>query len=256
MPSTRLLKRWISRAFLRPSHHYIPCQKEEVLLGTPWGRIQLWREYSQQEEARRPEIRFLRFLGSRGRAEMATLDPADRLEGRAAEVWTLNPPGFGASSGPAELERYADCALAALDYMCASTAVPLRVCGKSIGTSAALLAAAHGGPAGVVLRNVMPLRELLCRHHAFRSAGLSALVLAPAVTARLDCIANAAKAGVPALFVVSRDDRVSPPDYQRKVIEAYRGAATVLEVAGGHDERRLAADDEAAYRDTLRRLTG
>jgi uncharacterized protein len=248
-----LLKRWISRAFLRPSHHYIPCHKEELLLGTPWGEVQLWREYSHQDRERPAEICFLRFLGSGGRAEMATLDPADRLDGRTADVWTLNPPAFGATSGPPELERYADCVLAALDYLCAHVTVPLWVCGKSIGTTAALLAAAHGGPSGVVLRNVMPLRELLARHYRWRTAGLSAL-LSPAVPARLDCIANAAKARAPALFVVSRDDRVSPPSYQREVIESYRGGVTVLEVAGGHDERRLAHDDETAYGRALRRL--
>jgi pimeloyl-ACP methyl ester carboxylesterase len=256
MPSTTLLKRWISRAFLRPSHHYIPCQKEEILLGTRWGKVQLWREYSERDQRRPAQVCFLRFLGSRGRAEMATLDPADRLDGRAAEVWTLNPPAFGASSGPAELERYADCALAALDYLCARIGVPVWVCGKSLGTAAALLAAAHGGPVGAVLRNVMPLRELLTQHYSWRTAGFTATVLAPAVPARLDCVANAAQARVPALFVVSRNDRVSPPSYQRKVIEAYRGPTSVLEVAGGHDERRLGAQDEAAYGKALRNLIG
>jgi len=185
---------------------------------------------------------------------MATLDPADRLGGRSAEVWTLNPPAFGGTTGPAELDRYADCVLAALDYLCAQVNVPIWVCGKSIGTSAALLAAAHGGPAGVVLRNVMPLHDLLEQRYAWRTAGLSALVLAPAVPSRLDCTANARKAQVPALFVVSRDDQVSPPSYQRRVIDAYRGPATVLEVGGGHDERHLTANDEVAYGKALRSL--
>jgi uncharacterized protein len=254
MSSTKLLKRWISRAFLRPSHHYIACHKEEVVLGMPWGKVQLWREYSHRNEPGRAQVCFLRFLGSRGRAEMATLDPADRLEGRSAEVWTLNPPAFGGTSGPPDLECYADCVLAAVDYLCSQLSVPIWVCGKSIGTSAALLAAAHGGAAGVVLRNVMPLRELLARHYGWRTAGLSGLVLAPAVPRRLDCMANARKATIPALFVVSRDDRVSPRSYQREVIDAYGGPVTMLEVAGGHDDRHLAGDDEAAYKKVLRSL--
>jgi pimeloyl-ACP methyl ester carboxylesterase len=167
MSSTKLLKRWISRAFLRPSHHYIACGKEELLIGTPWGKVQLWREYSHPGAARSAQIYFLRFLGSRGRAEMATLDPADRLAGAACEVWTLNPPAFGGTTGPAELERYADCAAAAFEYLTRhARGVPVWLCGKSIGTAAALLAAAQGGAAGVILRNVMPLRELLSRHHA------------------------------------------------------------------------------------------
>jgi len=242
--------------FLRPSHHYIPCHKEEVLLGTAGGTVQLWREYSQPDQARPAQACFLRFLGSRGRAEMATLDPANRLGNRAAEVWTLNPPAFGATSGPPDLGRYVDCVLAALDHLCARVHVPVWVCGKSIGTTAALLAAAHGGPSGVVLRNVMPVRELLARRYGWRTAGLSTVLLAPSVPAHLDCIANAAKARIPALFVVSRGDRVSPPGYQRKVIEAYRGPATVLEVSGGHDDRQLAAHDELAYRSALLGLIG
>jgi pimeloyl-ACP methyl ester carboxylesterase len=192
MSSTRLLKRWISRAFLRPSHHYIACRKEELLVGTPWGKVQLWREYSHPGDARPARVYFLRFLGSRGRAEPATLDPADRLDGVPGEVWTVNPPAFGGTTGPAELDRYADCALAALDYLVdRAPGVPVWLCGKSIGTAAALLAAAHGGAAGVILRNVMPLRELLSRHYGWRTGGLSRLLLAPAVPERLDCLANA-----------------------------------------------------------------
>jgi pimeloyl-ACP methyl ester carboxylesterase len=80
------------------------------------------------------------------------------------------------------------------------------------------------------------------------------MLLAPAVPERLDSMANAAKASVPALFLVSRDDRVSPPAYQREVISAYRGPVTVLEVAGGHDNRQLQLGDEAAYARTVRRL--
>lgn len=241
----------MSRVFLQPSHHYIPCRKDELLVATAWGKVQIWRERSAAQPA---QVYFLRFLGSRGRAEMATLDPADRLDGAASEVWTVNPPAFGGTTGPAELERYADCALTAIEGLRAhARGAPVWVCGKSIGTAAALLAAAQGGVAGVLLRNVMPLRELLVRRYGWRTAGLSHL-LARAVPARLDTIANAARCTAPALFLVSRQDRVSPPRYQREVIAAYGGTATVLEVGGGHDERQLQPADEAAYRGALRRV--
>src|SRR6267143_867490 len=107
-----LLSSLISRTFLRPSQHYIPCSKEQHLVSVPWGKVQLWREYSHDARGREmpAELLFLRFLGSRGRAEMATLDPADRLPATRAEVWTVNPPSFGGTSGPANLEHYADCA--------------------------------------------------------------------------------------------------------------------------------------------------
>ncbi len=247
----------VGRGFFRPSHHYIPCRKEELLISAGWGVVQVWREYSDGPGGgqRQPDIYFLRFLGSRGRAEMATLDPANRLPGRAAEVWTVNPPGFGRTTGPADLERYADCALVAIDHLGKhSRGRPIWVCGKSIGTAAGLLAAAHGGVAGVILRNAMPLRELLARHYAWRTLGLSRYAIAPAIPRRLDILLNARRVAAPGLFLVSKQDRVVPPPYQREVIAAYGGRTMVLEVAGGHDERVLQPEDEAAYRRMVRAL--
>jgi pimeloyl-ACP methyl ester carboxylesterase len=252
-----ILRTLVSRGFLRPSHHYVPSRKQELLIRAPWGVVQVWREYSGRldRKGHEPRVYFLRFLGSRGRAEMATLDPADRLENTAAEVWTVNPPAFGGTTGPADLERYADCALLAMDHLRThAEGKPIWVCGKSIGTAAALLAAASGGAKGLVLRNAMPLRELLSRHYALRTAGLSRFAIAPAIPSRLDSIQNASRLVAPALFLVSRQDRVVPPPYQQRVISAYGGRTTVLEVAGGHDERALRADDEAAYRRTVKAL--
>ncbi len=247
----------VGRCFLRPSHHYIACRKEELLISASWGVVQVWREYSDGPSGKQigPDIYFLRFLGSRGRAEMATLDPANRLPGRAAEVWTVNPPGFGRTTGPADLERYADCALLAIDHLSKhSRGRPIWVCGKSIGTAAGLLAAAHGGVAGVILRNAMPLQELLARHYAWRTLGLARYAIAPAIPRRLDSLSNARRVPVPGLFLVSNQDRIVPAPYQREVIGAYGGRTTVLEVAGGHDERALQPEDEAAYQRIVRAL--
>lgn len=251
------LRTLVARGFLRPSHRYIPCRKEEFLIRARWGVVQVWREYSDEPSGRQrdPEICFLRFLGSRGRAEMATLDPADRLLDRAAEVWTVNPPGFGRTTGPADLDRYADCALLAIEHLKKHARQrPIWVCGKSIGTTAALLAAAQGGVAGVILRNAMPLRELLARHYAPRTLGLSRYAIAPAIPHRMDSLANARRVTVPGLLLVSKQDQVVPAAYQREVISAYGGHTTVLEVAGGHDERALQPEDEAAYQRLVRAL--
>jgi uncharacterized protein len=249
-----ILTSLISRGFLRPSHQYIPCSKEEHLVDVPWGKVQLWREYSGAPTAA-AEVLFLRFLGSRGRAEMATLDPADRLPGTPAEVWTVNAPAFGGTSGPPDLEHYADCALAAVEYLRErSEGRMLWICGKSIGTTAALLAASQAAVSGVILRNAVPLRELLERHYAWRTGGVSRFLVAPAIPRRLDSLSNARQARAPALFLVSRADSVVPPPFQHELIAAYGGPKTVLEVAGGHDDRALRADDEAAYRRTLQEM--
>ena len=230
-----------------------------MLLPTSWGRIQLWRETYQPAGPRATEVYIVRFLGSRGRAELATLDRADRLPNVASEVWTMNPPGFGRTTRPPDLARFASSAREVPSHVAEiARGEPLVVCGKSIGTTAALAAVgARGGSdvCALVLRNAMPLRELLKEHYRRRTFGLSAL-LAAAVPPELDSIANASRCHCPALFLVSLGDRVVPPAHQQRVIDAYGGPTTVLDVAGEHDQRTLMPEDEACYRTALRAIVG
>ncbi len=171
------------------------------------------------------------------------------------EVWTVNPPGFGGTAGPGSLETYADVAARTLEHLRKVAAGrPVWVAGKSIGTVAALSAAARHGANALVLRNVAPLKELFERHYARRTLGMSIIAGRSALPHELDAIGNARICECPSLFLVSRDDKVSPPAFQRQVIDAYRGPATVLEVAGGHDERTLSPIDESRYREALARL--
>ena len=240
----------VSRLFFRPSHHYLPSRKEERIVSARWGEVQVWREYHHPPGSpyAEPELMILRFLGSRGRAEMATLDPANRLERIASEVWTVNAPGFGRTTGPASLKRYGDSALLAHEAMLKHAAGrPVWITGKSLGTAAALLACARLGASGLVLRNAMSLKELILRRYAWWNLWLPAWTVAKHVPTSLDSLANAARCHAPALFLVSREDRIAPPKFQRQVIERYSGSTSVLEVAGGHDERELQMRDEANY---------
>ncbi|HEY2376067.1 MAG TPA: hypothetical protein VGH98_08845 [Gemmatimonadaceae bacterium] len=102
--------RLLSRVLFKHSQVYLPCHKDEVVLATDWGRIQLCRETYRPAGRRATDVYIVRFLGSRGRAELATLDPADRLPNVASEVWTMNPPGFGRTTGPPDLTRFASSA--------------------------------------------------------------------------------------------------------------------------------------------------
>ncbi|HEY2376066.1 MAG TPA: hypothetical protein VGH98_08840 [Gemmatimonadaceae bacterium] len=99
----------------------------------------------------------------------------------------------------------------------------------------------------------MPLRELLKESYRRRTFGLSSL-FADAVPPDLDSLANASRCHCPALFLMSRADRVVPPEHQHRVIDAYSGPAMVLDVAGGHDERTLMPEDEMRYRAALESL--
>lgn len=245
----------ISRLFFRPSHHYLPSQKQELIVSSDWGQVQIWREYHLPAGTTRaePQLFVLRFLGSRGRAEMATLDPANRLAGVACEVWTVNAPGFGRTTGPASLDRYADASLLAHQALLAHAAGrPVWVTGKSLGTAAALHVCAELGATGLVVRNAMPLRELIMRRYAWWNLWLPAWTVSCHLPHALDGIANASRCRAPALFLVSREDRIVPPLYQQRVIGAYAGAKEVLHVSGGHDERSFTVSDEIAYEQALR----
>jgi pimeloyl-ACP methyl ester carboxylesterase len=245
-----------SRLFFRPSHHYLPSEKREMIISAKWGQVQIWREYHFPASANRSaeaQLLILRFLGSRGRAEMATLDPANRIPEIPSEIWTVNAPGFGTTTGPASLARYGDCALLAHEALLKhAEGRPVWVAGKSLGTAAALLATAHLGASGLILRNAMPLRELMVRRYGWWNLWIPAWITGRHIPQALDSVRNAIRCRAPALFLVSKEDRIVPPDYQQRVIRAYGGNKKVLWIDGGHDERILAHHDEKRYADTLR----
>lgn len=247
----------VSRLFFRPSHRYVASQKRELIVSASWGEVQIWREYHLPAGALRtePQLFVLRFLGSRGRAEMATLDPANRMPQVSSEVWTVNAPGFGRTTGPASLLRYADAALLAHEALLKHAAGrPVWVTGKSLGTATAMHVCATLGASGLVVRNAMPLRELIMQRYAWWNLWLPAWIVARSVPHALDTIANAARCHATALFLMSRDDRIVPLLYQQRVIDAYAGPSEVLSVSGGHDERELHAADECAYGHALAQL--
>ena len=186
----------VSRWFFEPSSHAIPTDKTELVVKAPWGHVQLWRDLRYRAGPSRRsdgELLILRFLGSRGRAELATADPGDRLESLGAEVWTVNPPGFGASTGPTSLARYAHCALVAADAILAhAEGRPVWVYGKSIGASAALLVAAERPIDCLIVKNAVPVERLLARRHGWWNPSLLASLCIPS---DLNCMHNARHSG-------------------------------------------------------------
>src|SRR5258708_40164653 len=94
---------------LSPSTKEIVSQKSAVHVPTRAGVVQLWGEASHaasNTEEPGPDLVVVRLLGARGRAELATQDPANRLSGLRSITWTVNPPRFGQSSGPLSVEHY------------------------------------------------------------------------------------------------------------------------------------------------------
>src|SRR4051794_5601497 len=82
------------------------------------GELELWTAKSkvaQQNGA--PEAYVLRFYGNADRAERWVAAEADSWNGRSIEIWGMNYPGFGGSTGPAKLKRVGPAAITAFDAL-------------------------------------------------------------------------------------------------------------------------------------------
>ena len=82
------------------------------------GEVELWTARSRRaQQLGRPEIYVLRFYGNADRAERWVAAEAEMWNERAVEIWGMNYPGFGGSTGPARLKRIAPAAMTAFDAL-------------------------------------------------------------------------------------------------------------------------------------------
>src|SRR5205814_6151379 len=146
------------------------------------GELEVWtaKSYRAKQQAG-ADIYVLRFYGNADRADRWVAAEAEMWNGRAVEVWGMNYPGFGGSTGPAQLSRIGPAALVAFDELrrFADTQVAVEsavrsgkssadalgtraiiVFGASIGTTAALHVAVNRPVAGLILHNPPPLRQM------------------------------------------------------------------------------------------------
>ena len=78
------------------------------------GQLELWTAKSRAaQKSGRADVYVLRFYGNADRAERWVSAEADSWNERAIEIWGMNYPGFGGSSGPAKLARVGPAALIA-----------------------------------------------------------------------------------------------------------------------------------------------
>jgi uncharacterized protein len=176
-----------------------------------------------------PEAYVLRFYGNADRAERWVTDEAAALADRGVELWGVNYPGYGASTGPARLKSVADAALTAYDALKKIAAGrPIYVFGTSLGTTAALHVAAERNVAGLLLQNPPPLRELIFGDHGWWNLWLLAYPVSRQIPSELDSIANAKRARCPAVFLLADQDEVVRHKYHRLVTDAFAGPKEVL----------------------------
>jgi hypothetical protein len=213
------------------------------------GIIEAWDARSAGAQSAAPQAVVLEFTGNGTRAEQVAIYVASRWGDHAVESWTVNFPGYGQSTGPAQLDRIPPMALEAFDAISKLAAGrPIIVCGNSLGTTAALYVAANRNVAGLVLQNPPPLRQLLLGHYGWWNLWLVAGPVALEIPSGLDSIANAGRCHEPAVIFTSQRDDYVPPAYHRKVIDAYAGPKRVVLLDGGHN---AAADQSGDFRGAI-----
>jgi hypothetical protein len=201
------------------------------------GRLEVIKARSAGCGGREPEAFVLAFNGNASRAEWMAVPLAGEWGNKAVEVWAVNYPGYGDSTGPAQLRRFPAAGLAIYDALAAEAkGRKIFIHGESLGTTVALHVAAHRPVSGVVLRAPVPLRELVIGNFGWWNLWLAAGPVAMGIPEELSSLTNASQSQAPAAFILIETDEVVPVAYQRRVFDAYRGQKRMIEkAADGHN---------------------
>ncbi len=194
------------------------------------GELEIWTAASHRAQQQgRPGSYVLRFYGNADRAERWVATEAEEWNDRAIEIWGMNYPGFGRSTGPARLGRIGPGALTAFDELRRHAADrPIVLFGASLGATAALHVAVHRPVAGLILHNPPPLRQMILRQFGWWNLWLLAGPIALQIPRELDSVANAKTIRAPAIFLLAEKDEVVAPRYHRLVLDAYAGEKRVI----------------------------
>ena len=202
------------------------------------GELEIWTAQSRRAQQQGgADVFVLRFYGNADRADRWAAAEAEMWNDRAVEIWGVNYPGFGGSTGPARLAQIGPTALAAFDelknYAGDRPIVPF---GASIGATAALHVAASrpAGIAGLILHNPPPLREMILRQFGWWNLWLLAGPVALQIPRDLDSIENARAIHAPAIFLLADRDEVVAPRFHRLVVNAYGGEKRVIALHGAY----------------------
>jgi len=198
------------------------------------GELEVWTARSRlARQNDGPEVYVLRFYGNADRADRWVAAEAEAWNERAVEVWGMNYPGFGRSTGPARLNRITPAALTAFDAVRSDARDrPIVLFGASIGSAPALYVAAHRSVAGLILHNPPAVRQIILRQFGWWNLWLVAGPLAAQIPRELDSVANARAVHVPAIFLLAERDEIIAPRFQQLVVDAYAGEKRVIHLRG------------------------
>jgi len=205
------------------------------------GELEVWTAKSRRAQQKgAADIYVLRFYGNADRADRWATADAEMWNDRAVEVWAMNYPGFGGSTGPARLSRIGPAALAAFDELKRHAVDrPIVPFGTSIGATAAVDIAARRPVAGLILHNPPPLRQMILRRFGWWNLWLLAGPLALQIPKDLDSISNANRTHAPAIFLLAEKDEVVPPRYHRIVVDAHAGEKRVITLRNAYHNTPL-----------------
>ena len=239
---------WLTdRIILRPTRHslHVPHRKP-LLLPHGDGLQEVWVHRVGTNTQKPPDLYLLEFPGTASRAEDSTDFIEHCWQQSCVEIWAVNPPGYGKSSGRASLKTLpaiAECALTALRKQAGDR--PVIAAGGSLGSVSALYLAAHHRVDGVMVQNPPALREVILMQSGWWHFKWLTRRIAAQIPGELDSLANARRATVPAIFVTAQQDRVVPPTIQQQIIEVYGGPLKVLAMPqAGHGTLLAEADVE------------
>lgn len=176
------------------------------------------------------DLVIIKFPGNAGRAELSPIHPANVWPKKHIEVWSINPPGYGASRGRASLDHVPTVARG----VCAEVvhqypATPILIYGNSIGGLTAMLTVAftlrrrRPPRVALLLRNPPDLVPLILEHRRRWFHGPVPKWLTRGLDPQLDSVALATACHCPLLLVQAERDRMVPPSNQDRIFHAHPG---------------------------------
>ena len=242
------------RLILQPSRHPVSTLgKKRRVIGCAQGHIEAWTQRIGTDTSDDADVFVLKFAGTDERAERTNYQPLSSWPDLKGEVWSVNPPGYGGSSGRASLRSFAAAGRAAYNEIIRVAAGrPLIVMGTSLGTITALYLAARFPVSGLVLRNPPPLRQLIVGEHGWWNLWVGAMLVSTQVPDYLCSIRNASRCqGIPAVFIGSARDRLVPPQYQVRVVKAYSGPKRIMRLRKANHSTPMNAMEQIRFRNEL-----
>ena len=252
-----LLSYLADRLILMPSTQSIdPDGKRQIEVKTSAGHVEIWEaNFPEDADSNSKPLKILKFPGTAGRAERSGVHPAEVLTGFRSKIWTVNPHGYGGSSGPATTKTFPDMCESVYKRLINESggSTPILVIGNSLGCLSALYLASRFPISGLMLRNPPPIHQLISTRprYAGWNFGMSKWI-ANEVPSVLDAVANSASATAPCLFVQSEKDRIVPTKYQDLIIDAYAGTKQVFVIPGAGHHEFVQEAEQGEYLESLR----